>query len=97
VRETPAAEIIKLLADQGADVSYHDPYVPSFPSMRKYNFRMDSADLTPEYLRRCACVVICTDHGNVDWQMIADEAPLVVDTRNTMARLSRVKATVVPA
>jgi UDP-N-acetyl-D-glucosamine dehydrogenase len=97
VRETPAAAIIKLLADQGADVSYHDPHVPSFPKMRKYNFRMDSADLTKEYVKRCECVVIATNHSTIDWQLIADNAELVVDTRNVMAKLERVNAIVVQA
>jgi UDP-N-acetyl-D-glucosamine dehydrogenase len=97
VRETPAAAIIKLLADLGADVAYHDPHVPSFPRMRKYNFRMDSADLTPEYLARCDCVLICTDHKAVDWRMIAEHTGLVVDTRNVMAGLGGVRARVVQA
>jgi UDP-N-acetyl-D-glucosamine dehydrogenase len=96
-RETPAAEIIQLLAALGADVSYHDPHVPNFGGMRKYNFRMDSADLTEDYLRRTDCVLICTDHKAVDWQMIADQASLVVDTRNAMARLGRITARVVKA
>ncbi len=85
VRETPAAEIIRLLADLGADVSYHDPHVQNFPSMRKYNFRMDSVDLTKEFLRTCDCVLIVTDHQAIDWPLIAREARLIVDTRNKMA------------
>lgn len=97
VRETPAAAIIKLLADLGADVSYHDPHVPSFPKMRKYNFRMDSADLTKAYVERCDCIVIATNHTAIDWQLIADSAELVIDTRNEMAALSQVKAHVVQA
>ncbi len=97
VRETPAAEIIKILADLGADVSYHDPHVKSFPSMRKYNFRMDSVKLTKEYLNRCDCVLIVTNHKAIDWQLIADETSLVVDTRNVMAGLKKVQATVVQA
>lgn len=97
VRETPAAEIIKLLAERGADVAYHDPHVLNFPSMRKYNFRMDSADLTADYVGRCDCVLVCTNHDAVDWQLIADEAPLVIDTRNAMAGLRNVKAVVYPA
>jgi UDP-N-acetyl-D-glucosamine dehydrogenase len=65
--------------------------------MRKYNFRMDSADLTAAYLERCDCVLICTDHKAVDWQLIGDNAPLVVDTRNAMARLGATKALVIQA
>ncbi|MCB9871419.1 MAG: nucleotide sugar dehydrogenase [Planctomycetes bacterium] len=97
IRETPAAEIIQLLANQGAEVSYHDPHVPEFSGMRKYNLRMDSADLTVDYVKRSDCVVICTDHKAVDWQVIADHAELVIDTRNAMAKLPRVSALVIKA
>lgn len=86
VRETPAAEIIKLLLDNGADVSYHDPHVPLFAGMRKYmEFRMQSAPLSKEAIADADCVLIVTDHSAIDWQMIGDHAQLVVDTRNAMA------------
>lgn len=84
VRETPAAEIIKLLADLGADVCYHDPHVPSFPRMRKHDFDMDSVQLTKETLNTCDCVLIVTNHEAVDYQLIARESKLIVDTRNAM-------------
>jgi len=88
VRETPAAEIIKLLLENGADVSYHDPHVPLFAGMRKYmEYRMDSTPLTKDAIQAADCVLIVTDHSTIDWQMIADHAPLVVDTRNALAKL----------
>ena len=78
-------------------MSKHDPHVPNFGGMRKYNFRMDSADLTAPYVERSDCVLICTDHKAIDWQLIADHAQLVVDTRNAMAKLDSVKALVFKA
>lgn len=85
VRETPAAEIIKLLFEQGAEVSYHDPHVPLFAGMRKYmEFRMHSVSLSAEALKQSDCVLIVTNHTKIDWQLIADHAQLVVDSRNAM-------------
>ncbi|MHC4515641.1 MAG: nucleotide sugar dehydrogenase [Planctomycetota bacterium] len=97
VRETPAAEIIQRLADLGAEVSYHDPHVPHFPRMRKYEFRMDSVDVTKELLDECDCVLIVTHHEAIDWQLIAQEAKLIVDTRNVMADMDIGKGIVVRA
>src|SRR4029077_2232276 len=86
VRETPAAEIIKLLFEHGADVSYHDPPGPLFAGMRKYmEYRMHSAPLLPETLKGADCVLIVTNHKAIDWRLIAEHARLVVDSRNAMA------------
>lgn len=97
VRETPAAEIIKLLVERGAKLSYHDPHVPQFPEMRRYQFDMDSVTLTPELLASCDCVVIVTDHNATDWALIARHAPLVIDTRDAMSRVPPGRARVVKA
>jgi len=96
-RETPAAEIISQLQDQGAKVSYHDPHVPRFPRKRAYDIRMESVALTPEVLQATDCVLILTRHAAIDWALIAREAALVVDACNAMAphmpiRGSRVQA-----
>lgn len=87
-RETPAAEIIELLASRGAVVSYHDPLVPQFPEMRAYDLEMSSVDLDAKTLENSDCVLIITDHDVVDWNAIASHARLVVDTRNAMIRAS---------
>jgi len=84
-RETPAAEIIELLANRGAEVSYHDPHVASFPSMRNYDFSMNSVALNEQTLGDSDCVVIVTDHKVIDWNSIGQHSGLVVDTRNAMA------------
>ncbi|MCA8965023.1 MAG: nucleotide sugar dehydrogenase [Planctomycetes bacterium] len=88
VRETPAAEIIKLLFEHGADVSYHDPHVPLFAGMRKYReYHMHSVELTQEALRDADCVLIVTNHKAIDWQLVANHARLVVDSRNALGQL----------
>lgn len=86
-RESPSAEIIELLRDRGAEVSYHDPHLPVFPSMRKYRIDLKSVALTPATLASADCVLILTDHDAVDYAAIAQHAKLVVDTRNAMMRV----------
>ena len=81
MRESPSAELIKLLSEKGAVVDYSDPHVPSFPKMRKYSFSMDSIELTSESLSSYDCVLLATDHDAFDYQMIIDNAKLIVDTR----------------
>lgn len=86
VRESPAFAILDLLKAAKADVSFHDPYVDAVPPTREhaaYN-GMASVALTPEILKAQDAVVIVTDHDNVDYDLIAQHAKLVVDTRNAM-------------
>lgn len=99
VRESPAAEIIKLLFEHGANVSYNDPHIPTFPTMRRYQYELNSVDLTPEFIASADCVLIVTDHDVVDWDLIGQHASLVVDTRNAMSVVGteRLKARVVKA
>lgn len=86
-RESPSAEIIELLRDRGAEVTYHDPHIPVYPSMRKYRIDLQSVTLTPKVLSESDCVLILTDHDAVDYAQMAQHAPLVVDTRNAMHRV----------
>jgi UDP-N-acetyl-D-glucosamine dehydrogenase len=92
-RETPAAEILRLLAELGADIGYSDPLVPAFPAMRKYRFDLASEAIRPAALERTDCVVLVTDHDAFDYATIARHAPLIVDTRGRFAKA----ANVVPA
>jgi UDP-N-acetyl-D-glucosamine dehydrogenase len=82
VRESPAVKIINLLMKGGAEVAYHDPFVPKIPSMRKAKLVLESAPLTAEALSSVDCVLIVTDHSGIDYQFVVDNASLVVDTRN---------------
>jgi len=97
VRESPALDVITLLSDRGAHIDYHDPHVPKFPRMRKHSMNMQSVELSPATLRDTDCVVIVTDHDAIDWNMLASEAPLIVDTRNALSRVPHAKARVVKA
>ncbi len=97
IRESPAAEIIELLQQAGAKVSYHDPHVSRFPAMRRYRIDLESVPLTAETLSSSDCVVIVTEHDAIDYDQIGRCAPLVVDTRNAMARVKAPKAAIVKA
>jgi UDP-N-acetyl-D-glucosamine dehydrogenase len=94
VRESPAAEIIEQLIHAGAQISYHDPHVLEFPDMRKYDIDLESVPLSPSMLANTDCVLIVTDHADVDYQMVADHAPIIVDTRNAMAHIQNPKAAI---
>ena len=80
LRESPALTIIELLQNEGAQVSYHDPYFPFIGKGRKYDLQMKRVEL--EQLGQYDCVVIVTDHSDYDYRKIVGEAQLVVDTRN---------------
>ena len=97
IRESPAAEIVELLQSAGADVSYHDPHVPSFPSMRHYQIALDSVALDATNLKAADCVLIVTDHNAIDYDLIGQHAGLVVDTRNAMTRTNAPQARIVKA
>ena len=97
VRESPSAEIIRLLRGAGADVSYSDPHVQRTHAGRRGDLEMASIELTPERLSRADAVVIATDHDAFDWAMIGEHARLIVDTRGRMRQLGDVRAPVVSA
>jgi UDP-N-acetyl-D-glucosamine dehydrogenase len=80
LRESPSLTIIELLQQQGAEVSYNDPYFPTVGKGRKYDLRMKCAPL--DNLGQYDCVLIVTDHSDYDYQRIVRESQLVVDTRN---------------
>jgi UDP-N-acetyl-D-glucosamine dehydrogenase len=83
-RESPGIKIMSLLESKGANVSYHDPYVPKIPKLRDYDMVGESVDLAYEIVSSQDCLVICTDHSLIDFQMVASAAKLVIDTRNTL-------------
>jgi UDP-N-acetyl-D-glucosamine dehydrogenase len=80
VRESPALDVIQLLEQRGAEVSYTDPYVASV--RLEGESTMQSKAYSAELLAGADCVVIITDHSIFDWQHVLDHSKLVVDTRN---------------
>lgn len=97
VRESPSFELIEQLLDLGAEVAYNDPHIPTTHKMRKYDLQMDSVELSPEAIQAYDCVLIATNHSAYDWDMIAQHAKLIVDTRGAMRGISSEKDHVVNA
>ncbi|MGW8267250.1 MAG: UDP binding domain-containing protein, partial [Longimicrobiales bacterium] len=79
VRESPALDIIHLLEEDGAQVSYHDPYVPR---LEEDGRAWESVPLTDEVLGGMDGAVIVTNHAEVDYGKVLALTPMVVDTRN---------------
>lgn len=97
-RESPSFVLMEELLELGADLTYHDPYVPSLPSMRHHQLpAMNSCALTPDYLAQQDVVLISTDHDGVDYALIAEHASLVIDTRNAMSEIRGGKARICKA
>ena len=89
MRESPALSIIDLLRARGADVMYHDPFVPEVTFDHAYTIGeaepLYNNELTDDLIRDADCVVICTEHSNIDYGRICETASLIVDTRNALS------------
>ena len=84
LRESPALDIMKILQNKGATVSFHDAFVAELASL-------DGAThvpLKPETIRAADCVIIATDHSHVDYEWVISQARLIVDTRNVTKHLA---------
>jgi UDP-N-acetyl-D-glucosamine dehydrogenase len=91
MRESPSVELMEILRDKGALVSYSDPHVPVFPRMREHQFDLQSVELTPESVAGFDLVLLATSHSAFDYPMIQQHAQLIVDTRGVyLDRLSNV-------
>ncbi len=83
-RESPALDVIRLLAERGAVVRYHDPLVPA---LQEDGIDLQSVPLSAETLAAADCAIIVTDHRSIDYALVAKHAPAVVDTRHALARV----------
>jgi UDP-N-acetyl-D-glucosamine dehydrogenase len=74
MRESPALKMIELLREEGAEVAYHDRFVPELPELGLRSQALDAGGAD--------CVVIVTAHSGIDYEALVERAPLVVDLRN---------------
>ncbi len=81
VRESPALQVIRLLLDKGARVTYTDSYVPQ---VREDGIGLDAVGVREALEKGTDCVVLLTDHGDFNYAEIVHLAPLIVDTRNAL-------------
>ena len=86
LRESPALDVIGLLKQKGAVVSYHDPYISHF---KHDDWELYSVEDLKNTIRKADCVVIITNHSDYDYKQILDQANLIVDTRNALGELGR--------
>ncbi len=85
VRESPALDVIHLLKQKGANVSYHDPFVARF--RLEDGTPIDSTPYSEALMQEADCVVIITDHTTIDWSSVTHHAKLIVDSRNAAAKV----------
>ena len=87
LRESPALDIIKLLQEKGAKVSFHDPHCPEIKDDGHTPIQglpMHSVPLTDEALKASDLVLVVTDHAGIDYERVLRVAPLVLDTRGVL-------------
>ena len=87
LRESPALDIIKLLQEKGAKVSFHDPHCPEIKDDGHTPIQglpMHSVALTDEALKSADLVLVVTDHSGLDYERVLKVAPLVLDTRGVL-------------
>jgi len=82
VRESPALDVMKLLDNDGAELSFYDPYV-SFVRLNG-NRMMGIETLTKETLNNSDAIVIMTDHDQIDFQFVEENSDLIIDSRNVI-------------
>ena len=90
IRESPAIKIIDLLTEKGASIQYHDPFIKKFKNLK-------SIDLTGSNIKEFDALVIITNHSNINYELIGEQATLVIDTRNIMSYIKKPKARIVMA
>ena len=85
-RESPALHVIDALTPMGADISFYDPYVPEY----KHNGQLHRGipALTAEILQTYDLVMVTTAHQCVDYDLVANHAPLILDTKNAMKNVT---------
>jgi UDP-N-acetyl-D-glucosamine dehydrogenase len=91
-RESPATKVMDLLVHDGARIDYHDPHVPSFTDRRGEAWH--SVPLSKEMLESVDCVLILTDHSDVDYARVVESGQLIVDTRNATRNVNADKSRV---
>jgi UDP-N-acetyl-D-glucosamine dehydrogenase len=89
LRDSPVLDIIQLMEKNGANLKINEPHVPTF-TLNGKEYR--SEELTPELVEQADLVLITTDHSVYDYQMIADKAKVIFDTRNALKNVKEIRA-----
>jgi UDP-N-acetyl-D-glucosamine dehydrogenase len=92
LRESPALDVIGLLKQKGAVVSYHDPFVPR---LKEDDMILESVPDLMAAVRAADCVAIITNHSQYDYGSILEAAKLIVDTRNALGKAGKESSKVI--
>jgi UDP-N-acetyl-D-glucosamine dehydrogenase len=88
MRESPSVELMEILQQKGAIISYSDPHVPVFPKMRKHQFNLKSVQLTADTIGNYDFVLLATNHDAFDYDLIKEHSKLIIDTRGVYLKPS---------
>ncbi len=92
--EAQSVEIINILLDKGANIYYHDNFVPDIELVNK-GFPLSSIELTSEMISWVDIVVILMDHSNIDFELIVKNASLILDAKNVTEKINLEKQNVI--
>jgi UDP-N-acetyl-D-glucosamine dehydrogenase len=87
IRESPALDLIGLLSRKGAQVNYHDPYIPHLHTHD--GIELDCVPDLMAAVHQSDCVLVVTNHSRYDYPAILAEAKLIFDSRNALGKLGR--------
>jgi UDP-N-acetyl-D-glucosamine dehydrogenase len=87
LRESPALDVIGLLQKKGAEVEYHDPYIPKLKTHD--DIEMQSVPDLMKAVTEADCVVIVTNHKCYDYKAILDSAKFIYDSRNALGKMGK--------
>ena len=86
MRESPAVELMDILTKKGALIDYSDPHIPVFPTLRKHSFDLKSVKLNETSIKTYDCLLLVTNHDKFDYELIKENAKLIVDTRGVYSK-----------
>ena len=86
MRESPSLEILEMLENYGAKLSYSDPFFKEFPPMRNYSFNLSSTELNEKVLKSFDAAILVTDHDGFDYDLILKNSKLIIDCRGAFPR-----------
>jgi len=90
IRESPSLKLFDILALKGAKVDFHDPFIPRIPSSRHYGHLSGIKSVPLDDISLYDAVIIGTNHSDIDYKKLVQEAQLIIDTRNACSRASNV-------
>jgi UDP-N-acetyl-D-glucosamine dehydrogenase len=86
MRESPSLKLMEIYESKGALVDYSDPFIIKLPMTRKYNYEKESVKISGDTINSYDLIVLSTDHDSFDYNLISENAKLIIDTRNAFER-----------